>query len=193
MTLDLPDADLTLFRHFLLPARADQLFTALRDSVAWQAGTVRIAGRSYPMPRLQAWYGDPGAKYRYSGMWLQPLPWLPMIDELRPALGDVAGANFNSVLVNLYRDGRDSVSWHSDNEKRLGPEPVIASLSLGATRRFDLAHRSEKRLKASIELDNGSLLIMKGATQRCWKHQVPKQPRVGDARINLTFRFVETS
>lgn len=142
-------------------------------------------------PRRCAWYGDPGARYAYSGLPLEPLPWTQALAGLRKALESHLGAPFNSVLANWYRDGHDRMGWHADDEASLGPEPLIASLSLGAPRRFALRHRTRRDLPtAAITLEHGSLLVMAGPTQRCWKHALPAMARVTDPRINLTFRYV---
>ena len=143
------------------------------------------------MPRLQAWFGEAHCRYAYSGLQLPPLPWTPALLELRARVEGLAGRPFNSVLLNYYRDGRDSVSWHSDDEKELGPDPVVASLSLGAPRRFQMKHRSRGDLpRPAWELGHGSLLLMGRGSQTGWRHQLPKQPGVKEARVNLTFRSI---
>ena len=188
----LPDADLELRPDFLAPPAADLLFEELRHQLAWRQDQIRIFGRVHDLPRLQAWYGDPGARYIYSGIQLEPEPWIPALVPLRERLErELAPARFNSVLANLYRDGRDSNGWHSDDEPALGERPLIASLSLGATRRFQLRHKSRSDLATrSLELRHGTLLVMRGATQDCWRHAVPKTRRVVGERINLTWRLV---
>jgi alkylated DNA repair dioxygenase AlkB len=159
--------------------------------VEWEQHRIRIRGREIASPRLSAWYGDPDAHYRYSGLSLEPRPWLPVILELKSRVEAACDEPFNSVLLNLYRDGSDSMGWHSDDEPELGERPLIASLSLGATRRFRLRHRRRKDLEpVAIDLEGGSLLIMEGDTQRFWKHQVPKTKRTVEPRINLTFRNI---
>lgn len=190
--LELPDADASLTEWFLAPDAAGALFERLLEDVDWQPQTIRIRGRSVVSPRLSAWYGDADTRYRYSGLTLDPLPWLEPLAELRTRLEERAEARFNSVLANLYRNGNDSMGWHSDDEPELGIDPVIASVSLGATRRFRLKHRRRKELApVAIELSHGSLLLMRGATQRCWQHQLPKTKRVDEPRVNLTYRWVE--
>jgi len=187
--ISLIDGRARLIGDFLTRSQADACFAELLDRVEWQQHVIRIGGRRVASPRLSAWYGDPDAHYAYSGLSLEPLPWLPIILELRAQIGTVCDAPFNSVLLNLYRDGADSMGWHSDDEPELGERPVIASLSLGATRRFRMRHRRRKELEpVAVELESGSLLIMEGDTQRFWKHQVPKTRRVVEPRINLTFR-----
>jgi alkylated DNA repair dioxygenase AlkB len=149
-----------------------------------------LFGRRVAAPRLEAWYGDPGARYAYSGLAHEPLPWTPLLLDLRERVVDAAGGAYNSVLANLYRDGNDSNGWHADDERELGPEPHIASLSFGAPRRFLMRHRRDPSLRLELLLAPGSLLVMRGATQQCWKHAVPKTRAVTGARINLTYRLV---
>lgn len=146
-------------------------------------------GRTVPAPRLEAWYGDPGAAYTYSGLAHEPLPWTAELQDLRERVESATATTFNSVLANLYRSGADSNGWHADDEPELGEQPVIASLSLGATRRFLLRHRASGE-RVELMLEAGSLLVMRGATQQCWQHCVPKQRTVQAPRINLTFRRV---
>lgn len=148
-------------------------------------------GKLLPMPRLTAWYGDKG--YTYSGLHNKPQPWLPVLLELKERVEQASGNKYNSVLLNLYRTGQDSMGWHSDDEAELGNEPAIASLSFGGERKFSFRHRTRKDLKSqSIDLAHGSLLLMQGATQHHWLHQVPKTARAMTPRINLTFRKVVT-
>ncbi len=151
---------------------------------------MRLFGREHLTPRLCAWYGDPGVRYAYSGQALEPLPWPPALARLRARLQNALGCPFNSVLCNLYRDGTDSMGWHSDDEASLGPRPVIASLSLGAARRFALRHRTRAYRSVALALGHGDLLIMAGDTQHHWQHAVPKTRRPIAPRINLTFRTV---
>jgi len=188
--LDLPDADLTLYADIGL-TQTPALLAQLLASTAWEQHTITLYGSSHPQPRLVAWHGDPGAVYRYSGITHTPRPWTPALAALRDAVASVCNASFNSVLLNYYRDQRDSMGPHADDEPELGPEPVIASLSLGATRRIRFRHRTRRDLPgSSFELCDGSLLVMRGATQRHWQHAVPRQARPCGARLNLTFREV---
>lgn len=187
----LPEAEIILYPQAIAKERADALFEQLRREVAWERRKGKLYGREYEVPRLQAWYGDSGVSYVYSGMKLVAEGWLAVLRELRDWLETVEPAGYNAVLANHYRDGNDGVGWHSDDEPGLGDEPVIASLSFGATRRFDLAHRERKDLKTSIDLTHGSLLLMKGSTQRCWRHQIPRQRKITSPRINLTFRVMK--
>ena len=175
--------------HFLGDVEARELFARLLHDVAWTQPTISLFGVRRPIPRLEAWYGDLDARYRYSGIAHEPLPWTPELAALRDRLRAHAGVPFNSVLANLYRDGRDSNSWHSDDERELGLAPTIASLSLGATRRFFIKNR-ESGERHAFDLGSGSLLLMSGASQQLWKHAIPKEPHVQHARINLTFRMI---
>jgi alkylated DNA repair dioxygenase AlkB len=190
----LPDGSLSHWRRFMAPAEADSLLAQLIDLVPWQQYRVCVYGREYPAPRLCAWYGDAEARYSYSGQTLEPLPWLPSLAALRRRLEAALGRPFNSVLVNLYRDGADGMGWHSDDEASLGPEPVIASLSVGATRRFVLRHRRRADLpRLDLPLHAGDLWVMAGVLQAHWRHAVPKTRRSVGPRINLTFRHVSAT
>lgn len=171
-------------------AQADALFAALREEIPWQRHRLKLFGRELDAPRLSCWIGDADASYRYSGTRFQPLPWTPAVARLRDDLAVRIGVRFNSVLANLYRDGRDSVGWHSDDEPEFGPEPVIASLSFGAVRTFRLRTRATRTAALSLDLAHGSLLVMAGATQRLYQHALPKRAGVDAERINLTFRLV---
>lgn len=188
--IELPDADLDYWPGWLGVAAAARLFATLRDAVPWEVHRIRLFGREHASPRLSCWIGDPAAVYRYSGTRFAPHPWLPELAALRERLRAELGAPFNSVLANLYRDGRDAMGWHSDDESELGPAPVIASVSLGTPRRFALKHRRDPALRHALVLEPGSLLVMAGATQRHWKHALPRTAKPVGARINLTFRQV---
>ena len=177
---------------WLDPTEAAALYATLRDEVPWEQRSIRIAGRVVQEPRLTAWFGDPGAAYTYSGMTLSPLPWTPALSALRGRVEIASGVPLNSVLLNWYRSGSDSMGWHADAEDELGPDPVIASVSLGATRRFVLKYVGRAIGVENIELDltGGSLLVMAGTTQRYWRHAVPKRRGDAGSRINLTFRRI---
>ena len=170
-------------------SRADALFEALHRETPWEQHRLRIFGRDVGSPRLSCWVGDEGTAYKYSGTLFEPHAWTPTLAALREELAARFELRFNSVLANLYRDGRDSMGWHSDDEPELGKEPAIASLSFGAVRRFRFRSRETKRVVLAIDLDPGSLLVMRGATQRLYHHDLPKTARAG-ARINLTFRSI---
>jgi alkylated DNA repair dioxygenase AlkB len=192
-----PGADLLFHAQFLASAAAAQYLARLTDGscVQWRQDHLQLFGRRIALPRLTAWHGDPGLRYGYSGITMEAQPWDGWLRELAARIGGAAGARFNAVLLNLYRDERDGVSWHSDDEPELGPEPVIASLSLGATRPFQLRHRSHRRNGLPPEefsLPSGSLLVMRGSTQRLWQHRLPKLGRPCGPRVNLSFRWIAT-
>ena len=187
--LDLPEADVRVWAQAFAPERADALFLALRCDVQWQQEHVVIFGERRRVPRLVAWHGDAGASYTYSGTAHTPQPWTAELLETRQVAQALTGHDFNSVLLNLYRDGNDGMGWHADDEPELGRNPAIASVSLGATRRFKLRHRQCKTV-TTLELGHGSLLSMAGPTQHRYVHAVPKTARPVGARINLTFRLV---
>ena len=174
---------------FLDEAESRAIFSELRSTVDWKQDHTSLYGRRIALPRLTAWYGDPGSSYKYSGIVNEPLPWNAPLQRLQVALQQRTGVSYNSVLLNLYRDGSDGVGWHSDDERELGSTPTIASLSLGEVRRFRLRHR-RTRESINLELANGSLLVMRGHSQRDWEHCVPKSKKVLGERINTTFRLV---
>ena len=190
MPLALPGAELALDPDWLPSDRAGALFSALRAEIPWEVHRIRLFGRELDSPRLSCWIGDPGAAYAYSGARFQPRPWPAALLPVRARLHAELGIDFNSVLANLYRDGRDSMGWHSDDESELGPRPVIASLSLGATRRFMLKPRGDPGDKLALDLPSGSLLLMRGDTQRHYRHALPRTARQVGPRINLTFRLI---
>lgn len=163
----------------------DSLFEQLRREIEWEQRTVTVHGRTHPTPRLTAWMGD--RAYRYSQTVNEPKPWPPRLVDLRERLTDELGVRFNSCLANLYRDGSDSMGYHSDHEPELGPEPTIASVSLGARRVFALRHRTTRQ-RWTWDLGQGDLLVMSGDSQRDYAHAVPKTTRVVGPRLNLTFR-----
>jgi alkylated DNA repair dioxygenase AlkB len=189
-TLDLPEAEVIVYPTFFSALEADRLFCELRETTMWRQEAIKLYGRQIPVPRLTAWYGDEGTGYTYSGIENVPLPWTSPLMEIKGAVDVHCGVTFNSVLLNRYRTGKDSVSWHADDEPEFGENPVIASVSFGATRTFQLRHKKRKELKASVELTHGSLLIMRGGTQENWVHQIPKSARPVEERLNLTFRVV---
>jgi alkylated DNA repair dioxygenase AlkB len=191
MPLDLPGADLAFDPHWLAKDEADALFAALRSGVPWDVHRLRLFGREVASPRLSCWIGEPDAVYTYSGSTFAPQPWPAVLQPLRARLADTLGTGFNSVLANLYRDGRDAMGWHSDDEPELGPAPVIASVSLGAARRFVLKSRTARDARLALELPHGSLLVMRGETQRRYRHALPRTARPVGPRINLTFRRIE--
>jgi alkylated DNA repair dioxygenase AlkB len=192
--LPLPLADLWLDPLFLAEGEAAALLGELSDSVEWEQRAIRLYGREVAQPRLTAWYGDADASYAYSGLRWEPRPWTATLAELRRRVEAACGCRFNSVLLNLYRDGRDSMGWHADDEPELGTAPIIASLSLGATRRFRLRPRAGVAAGAlGLDLPAGSLLLMRPPTQQHWQHALPKTARPVGPRLNLTFRWVDAA
>lgn len=183
------DGSAVLHEQFLDPDFAVRAFDELLRTNAWEEHDIVVFGQRHREPRLSTWHADGGKEYEYSGLLRTPLPLTPLLNDIRSRCESVSGASFNSVLVNLYRDGKDGVGWHADNEAVNGREPTIASVSLGATRRFDLRHRESKET-VKVDLHSGSLLVMSGLSQHCWVHQVAKTKQVVGPRINLTFRRV---
>ena len=186
----LAGAELWFAPDWLAEGPADALLAALRKEIHWKTHRIRLFGRELDSPRLSCWIGDEGAAYTYSGARFQPHPWPAALVPIRQRLANELDGAFNSVLANRYRDGHDYMGWHSDNESALGPHPLIASLSLGATRRFALKHRHDSSRKLELELPHGSLLVMGGDTQRNYKHSLPRTARPLGERINLTFRNI---
>jgi alkylated DNA repair dioxygenase AlkB len=167
------------------------LFDSLKRDIAWKQDHIKLFGKVHPTPRLVAWYGDPHCTYTYSGVVNTPLAWTPTLLTIKDRIEQLLyPAKFNCVLLNYYRDGHDKMGWHSDDEKELGPNPSIASVSFGATRRFDFKHKTDPNNKFSLELHSGSVLLMQGDMQHHWLHQLPAQKRILTPRINLTFRFI---
>lgn len=193
LPLQLPDAQLDYRPHWLDSSCADQWLAQLLAETPWEQPQVFLHGRYYPVPRLVAWYGDAEASYRYSGLTHQPLPWTPLLAQIRAQVEQAAGQPLNGVLLNYYRDGQDSMGWHSDDEAELGANPLIASLNLGGTRRFDLRRKGHNRIEHSLNLQHGSLLVMRGPTQHHWQHQVAKTRTPCAPRLNLTFRLIKPS
>lgn len=191
LDLAIPAARVLLYAPFFAPADSDRLFADLHQHVAWKQEQVKLFGKRIDQPRLCAWYGDAGATYTYSGIHLVPNPWTPPLNEIKTAIETALGVPFNSVLVNLYRDQRDTVSWHSDDEHGLGHNPTIASVSFGAARTFQFKHKTDRTLRRAVELTHGSLLVMADGTQTNWLHRIPRTTRVLGPRINLTFRLMK--
>lgn len=189
--LTLPDAEIIYFPQFLQKEEADSFFNELIKITPWQQDEITVYGKKHLQPRLTALYGNEGKPYSYSNITMQPHPWTVLLQQIKSHIERVTETNFTTVLLNYYRNGNDGNSWHADNEKELGVNPVIASLSFGAERTFQLKHNSDSSQKKSITLEHGSLLLMKGTTQHFWKHQIPKTAKLIDPRINLTFRKIE--
>ncbi len=177
---------------FLSPGEAKSLFTVLWRELCWKSHEITLFGKKVKQPRLSAWCSDPGINYQYSGLNLSPTPWHPGLDLLRGQIEKFVDCRFNSVLVNAYRHGQDSMGWHSDDERELGSDPVIASVSLGTERRF-LIRPQGGGISSGIDLEHGGLLLMNGNSQRNWQHCVPKTRKQKELRLNLTFRLVHTS
>lgn len=171
------------------PAQADRYLHALLSEIPWKSDQVVIFGKTITTARQVAWYGDRNYNYTYSGRTRSALVWTPELAAIKKVVEQHAGASYNSCLLNLYADGSQGMGWHQDNEKELGPNPHIASVSLGAERRFDLRHK-ESREKVSVALSHGSLIVMKGSTQHYWQHQIAKTTKVTEPRVNLTFRTI---
>jgi alkylated DNA repair dioxygenase AlkB len=185
------DGALLIARRFILPEKANAYFELLLNNIQWKQEEIVVFGKKHLEPRLTAWYANQGTHYAYSNKILQPKDWSVELIELKTKIEEILpGKSFNSVLLNLYRDGNDKMGWHSDNEKELGSNPCIASLSLGATRYFDLKHKKDKTKRFRFELSTGMLLVMSGSLQDYWLHQVPQQKKIKEPRINLTFRKV---
>lgn len=176
--------------EFLNPDEADRFLASLWNELNWMQAEITMFGRKVMQPRLIAWYGDPGANYAYSGLSLNPRPWHPVLLELKNRIEALTAGRFNSVLANAYRNGRDSMGWHRDDEKELGPRPTIASLSLGAERRFLV--REKGRKSSGLALEHGSLLLMQGDCQARFQHSLPKTQRDTGLRINLTYRDIRS-
>ena len=178
-----------LWGDWLTAAEADRYFAALRETIPWEQGRLKFFGKEVLEPRLSAWFGD--RDYVYSGRSLRANPFPAIVRELAERAEASIHARFNSVLLNLYRDGQDSMGLHSDDERELGSNPLIASVSLGAPRRFVLRAKKKNALAPlDLELPHGSLLLMGGSCQHQFRHGLPKSARVTGARINLTFRWI---
>jgi alkylated DNA repair dioxygenase AlkB len=191
--IQMQDAEVYYLSHLPLVERPHIVMGRLINEVPWRAESIIVWGRTYPQPRLIAWYGDVGKNYTYSGINLSPLPWTQALLDIKKRVEAATYTDFNSVLLNYYRDHRDSMGLHSDDEPELGEEPTLASLSLGEERTFILKHRKDKTLKpVRLKLASGSLLLMKGKTQRHWKHGIDKEPHPCGPRVNLTFRRIVT-
>jgi len=191
--VDLPDAEVYYLRHLPLSEPAESVMHRLIDEVPWRDEKIVVWGRSLLQPRRTAWYGDLGKSYTYSGIRLSPLPWTPVLLDIKSRVEAVTGDTFNSVLLNYYRTHRDSMGLHSDDERELGKRPIIASVSLGEERTFIMKHKTRKNLKpVRLKLASGSLLLMKGETQQHWKHGIQTETRPCGPRLNLTFRHIHS-
>ncbi|WP_072865649.1 alpha-ketoglutarate-dependent dioxygenase AlkB family protein [Arenibacter palladensis] len=189
--LQLPDSDIVYYPNFLGAKEADHYFKSIKASTPWQQDDITVFGKTYPQPRLTGLFGENSKPYSYSNITMHPHAFTAELLELRNKLQMEIGVPFTSCLLNLYRNGQDSNGWHSDDEKALGKNPIIASISLGQERYFHLKHKLKKDLKQKLLLEHGSLLLMKGETQHCWYHQIPKTAKTIQERINITFRFIK--
>jgi alkylated DNA repair dioxygenase AlkB len=191
MRKQLQNGWIVLIEDFLSSNESQKLFFELLNDTPWNQGSIRLFGKEYLTPRLEAFYAEENLSYHYSGQTLIRNNFTPTLIELKQKIEIQTGEKFNSVLINLYRDGQDSNGWHADDEKELGKNPVIASLSLGETRVFDLKHNLSGE-KISIPLQAGSLLVMGGELQHFWKHRIAKSKKAQSSRINLTYRNIKS-
>ncbi|MCP4975406.1 MAG: alpha-ketoglutarate-dependent dioxygenase AlkB [Maribacter sp.] len=189
--LDLPDSNITYYPNLIDPKAATHYFNILKNAAPWQQDDIKVFGKIYPQPRLTAFYGNGSKSYSYSNITMHPRPFTDKLLEIKQKIEEIEYVEFNSCLLNLYRNGKDSNGWHADDEKELGQNPIIASISLGQERTFHLRHKKDTKLKHKITLEHGSLLLMKGSTQHYWQHQVPKTAKPILERINLTFRIIQ--
>ncbi len=190
VAISLPDAEIHFYPQFFTKSESDLMFENLFSEIKWRSDKIKLYGKEIDLPRKTAWYGESGKSYKYSGIQMLPEPWTPTLLKIKSEIEKIANVRFNSVMMNLYRDGNDGISWHTDAETELGKNPTIGSVSFGESRRFMLRHRYNKELKSEIDLTHGSFLLMGGSTQHFWQHQIPKTSRKLEARINLTFRTI---
>jgi len=186
--LTINDGEVLYYPHFFDVKKADYIFTQLQKDTPWQEDNIKVFGKVYKQPRLTSLYGNENKSYSYSNITMYPHKFSPLLNEIKSDVEAISIASFNTVLLNLYRNGKDSNGWHADDEKELGKNPAIASLSFGEERYFHLRHKKDKTQKHKLLLNHGSLLLMKGPTQHHWHHQIPKTSKQIGPRINLTFR-----
>jgi len=189
--LDLPESNITYYPDFIASEAASQYFRIFKETISWQQDDIKVFGKVYAQPRLTAFYGNSTRSYSYSNITMQPRPFTKELLEIKQENEAIDCVAFNSCLLNLYRNGKDSNGWHADDEKELGQNPIIASLSLGQERPFHLRYKRNTKVKHKIVLGHGSLLLMKGNTQHHWQHQIPKTAKPITERINLTFRVLQ--
>ncbi|TPN85437.1 alpha-ketoglutarate-dependent dioxygenase AlkB family protein [Aquimarina algicola] len=189
--LDMVDADVIYYPTFFDPTTSTNLFKTLLKTINWQQDDITIFGKTYQQPRLTSLYANNSNPYTYSNITMTPNPFTKELQWIKERVEVVSNVKFTTCLLNLYRDGMDSNGWHADNEKELGNNPVIASVSFGEERWFHFKHRIHKTAKQKLKLKHGSLLIMQGKTQECWLHQIPKTKKIIQPRINLTFRIIK--
>ena len=193
MKIPLPDSEISLHQNHFDAEIAGNLLRELAEEIPWVQNKIKFYGKESLVPRLESWHGDEGMSYTYSGIKMDAKPWTKNLLVIKESIEPIAKTTFNSVLINYYRDGKDRVAWHSDDEKELGKNPVIASVSLGAERKFKLRHKKykENQLQHEVFLQNGSLLLMSGSTQHHWLHEIPRTAKPIGPRINLTFRVIK--
>lgn len=191
LNLNLPDSTIMYYSNFIEPGKATSYFNLLKETIVWQQDNIKIFGKIHAQPRLTALYADNELPYSYSNITMTPHKFTKELLGIKEKIEPIANCKFTTCLLNLYRNGKDSNGWHADNEKELGKNPVIASISLGAKRFFHLKHNSNPALKHKILLEHGSLLLMQGKTQHFWKHQISKTAKPIAERINLTFRIIK--
>lgn len=185
-----PDCGLSYIPHFISGADSDKLLESLKGKIEWEQDHFTMFGKKTPLPRLTAWYGDPEAVYTYSKIEMKPKKWIDPLVQIRDNLSEQLHVEFNSVLLNYYRNENDHMGWHRDNEKELGPKPLIASISLGDERLFQVRERKNKHHIFEINTGPGSLILMSGNIQTLWEHRIAKRAKRSSERINLTFRWV---
>ena len=188
--IDLPDCDITYVENFFSMEESQRLFKTLLEEIPWQQDDIKVFGKVYKQPRLTALFANNSKPYSYSNITMHPNGFNESLKQIKHKVELFAKTEFTTCLANLYRDGNDSNGWHADNEKELGINPIIASVSFGASRYFHLKHKDNKTIKQKLELKAGSLLLMKGETQQHYLHQIAKTKRHVDSRINLTFRII---
>ena len=193
MKISLPDSEISLHQKHFDSEIAVNLHKDLTEEIPWVQNKINFYGKESLVPRLESWHGDEGMSYTYSGIKMDAKPWTKNLLKIKESIEPIAKTTFNSVLINYYRDGKDRVAWHSDDEKELGKNPVIASVSFGAARKFKLRHKKYKQnqLQHEVFLQNGSLLLMSGSTQHHWLHEIPRTAKPIGPRINLTFRVIK--
>lgn len=191
ITTELKDGEILYDRNFLSSVEASRYFKILRNETAWQQDQIKVFGKVYDQPRLTALYANNNFPYSYSNIIMYPSPFSATLLEIKEKVEQQLKKEFTTCLLNLYRHGQDSNGWHADNEKELGKNPIIASVSLGAERMFHMKHRTDNSQKIKINLIHGSLLVMSGSTQHYWLHQIPKTKKHVEERINLTFRILK--
>ena len=187
----IPQGDVVLYKQLFSLQESDRCYAQLMHETPWQSHKIKLFGKAIDQPRLIAFYGESDKPYTYSGITLHPMPWTLTLQLIKASIETVAQVKFTSVLLNLYRNGHDHMSWHSDDEPALGRYPVLGSVSFGATRKFQLKHKTKKVLSAEVLLTHGSFLLMQGATQHYWHHRIPKTMQKISPRINLTFRIIK--